>query len=1237
MLRSSALLALYLVLAPVRGQFGPDLSVHIQHFTSYALRDGDIDSDGDPDLIALSIQSGFQFLENVDGAGQLVPHQVIIPALPSTMERFVVMDLDEDGRPDLVLSMTSGSLRWIRNNGDGTWADPATIPPLTTNTSDFAIGDLDGDGHEDIVLLVDNSLKWARNLGGGAFATAQTVPLVAPGVISDVQLLDMDGDLDPDLFVAQAANHRYSIFENAGGMSFPLFHQFDAASSQSGMFALDVDLDGSGDLVVLQSTGWTWFRNAGGGDFEEHPTATTMTDVVGCWAMDLDGDGGGDLLMKGTSGIFQFLDTGSGLSFAGMLPAAPPQDPDAFSNGWVADLDQDGTREAYLSYQLHLYRYTVSDGALRFDRDLLPGEVNTRSWEIKDIDGDGPPDLVTSNSSDALVVWAKNLGGAAGFSLLRMLMRCNDFIQQIRCGDFEGDGDIDIVAASPDTVHFLSNQGDGTFVRTHARDIPAANMSTRIMMEDVDGDGDDDFFVSCNVPMAVRGFISNGDGTFVMRNYPFTSNPSVTGFMDVDEDGLLDMVAYSSSLLWLKGDGEGGFTSPTTLNGSNPTQLADIDNDGRPDLVRLSNDPSLGIVGNWVRNLGSGQFAPPAYWTVPELTNITTTPVLSDMDGDGDLDLVMLYSRHPGWLQNDGQGNFSAFQSIPHTWPDGLSRYLQPMSVDIDNDGDLDLAARPDYPTLELSRPDILWNENFLGNAFRIEGNTYVDDNGNGMLDAGEPMLTGAVVHSSAALSYTSTNAEGSYILHVSEGMHDVWATHPDALWEPGSAQPATVQVGPSQPVVTGIDLGFVAAVDTSIIDIDMRSSGAVCSAPEMLWVTCRNAGTRIESGEVVLHLDAHYTYVMSTPMPITVDGNDITWSFEDLSYGGAVTMQVQLLHPSADDIGAPYAHEVLVTTHDEGGMPTGLFSASDDGIVSCSYDPNAKRVWPAGDGPHHTVDIATDHLDFIITFQNLGTDTAQSVVVRDQLKSELDPSRLQVLGTSHPLTGIQVEPGGELVLRFEGIQLPPEEQDTAGSHGYVAFRIGVDAGLPDATAITNTAEIHFDLNAPVVTNTTLTTLIDCNAWLPMITEDQQGVLTATAGMHFQWYLDGMPLTGDTLQTLLVGDHGSYTVGVTSPYGCVSVSDPYVVLATAVADVDAPRFAIVPNPFGDVARLIAREAVSAQHTIEVIDVNGRLVRTIAGNGSRELVLQRDALPAGLYVVRVHNAAGTVGSIRMVVD
>lgn len=144
---------------------------------------------------------------------------------------------------------------------------------------------------------------------------------------------------------------------------------------------------------------------------------------------------------------------------------------------------------------------------------------------------------------------------------------------------------------------------------------------------------------------------------------------------------------------------------------------------------------------------------------------------------------------------------------------------------------------------------------------------------------------------------------------------------------------------------------------------------------------------------------------------------------------------------------------------------------------VTGSYDPNDKQVEPAGIGSEGIISMTDSILSYRIRFQNTGTDTAFTVLIRDTLDSDLDLQTIDPGPSSHPYTATLADEN-VLELLFENILLPDSFVNEPASNGFVMFDINIKAGSGYGTQIDNSAGIYFDFNPPIITNT-VTNLIE--------------------------------------------------------------------------------------------------------------------------------------------------------------
>ena len=139
------------------------------------------------------------------------------------------------------------------------------------------------------------------------------------------------------------------------------------------------------------------------------------------------------------------------------------------------------------------------------------------------------------------------------------------------------------------------------------------------------------------------------------------------------------------------------------------------------------------------------------------------------------------------------------------------------------------------------------------------------------------------------------------------------------------------------------------------------------------------------------------------------------------------------------------------------------------------AYDPNDKQGFPLGYSDQHYINRGQD-IEYLIRFQNTGTDTAFNVVIKDELSAFLDVTSVRPGASSHPYD-FNISGDGLLSFTFNNIMLPDSNINEVASHGFVKFKIAQQPNLDLETKIHNSAAIYFDFNAPIITNQTLHTI----------------------------------------------------------------------------------------------------------------------------------------------------------------
>jgi hypothetical protein len=600
-------------------------------------------------------------------------------------------DVDGDGHIDLVYRGSTISV--TRGNGDGTFG-PRIISQTPSPTTSWRLIDFDHDGRLDFVDAGDTT-TFLRSMGDGTFKSVGTLAMSHTTFAQQTQYTsgDFDGDGFVDAFRAQyelqTGLWSVTIAWNGAGTSSETTAKTSIDLSSS-LFPVDIDGDGKEELVGLSGDTLIVIRAADRKiTFDTIPFRASNGFRNPIMA-DVNNDGRPDLLYSAGQSVGVAIRMASGAF-------APPLLLDMSSSGLtLEDVDGDGIRDV-VTTQGHDGLTAISGAALRSGSDegaahVIGTRISRNAMQIIDVNGDGLPDVVVSDSSTPVlrILYADGRGGFTSGPLLRYSTSGEQGGWNALVGDFDGDGNADLAISSQAVGlkrTILFGDGHGTFG-------PAA------LDVDVDqfvalaatGSGSPPALVALrgsDVQLVTISPSRIAQSTKVVT-LPTLQVPITVATVDADGDGRSEIVWAPPDTLHLVKK-SGGIWSETATLAMGGEQLksiaaADIDGDGRRDLVVMT-DLNYRL---W-SSTGDG-----GYRLLPSLQNVHGFPngiAVADFDRDGTPDLVVWTRGNfgdPGMLQvyrGTGGGAFQPYASAATGAPigalavsdingDGIDEYL---------------------------------------------------------------------------------------------------------------------------------------------------------------------------------------------------------------------------------------------------------------------------------------------------------------------------------------------------------------------------------------------------------------------------------------------------------------------------------------------------------------------------------------------------------------------------------
>ena len=492
------------------------------------------------------------------------------------------------------------------------------------------------------------------------------------------QLADVDADGDLDLFL-QEHSDRVMLFRNEGAGASRyrwVTDTFEDLSVGEWYRFVDVDLDGDLDLLAEEPYSYIrYYRNDGGSGPADYVLATdTLRDIAGepifsdrqniPNAADIDCDGNLDLLIGRRTGTITRYE--------------------AESN------DENGIpRFRHITDSFEDIEIVAAFQGIRHGANTMA---------LGDVDQDGDHDLFWGDFFEAGLLFIENTGTCRR-PVLRGTPRpfpprdpvATSGYNAAALGDIDVDGDLDLTMgvlggaflpsrSAVENLYQFVQGDDGEYTAVTSRLIRTVDVGSESIpaLTDLDGDGDLDLLLSNKI---------EPEDTKTGALYIFENTGSATAPAFHARGKVPDLpIAYHFAPAFGDLDGDG---DDDMLLGEWRDRMAYYRNDGRRRSGRDKLIPRWTLVDSAAATLTRGR---------------NTTPTLGDLDGDGDLDLIVGESSGAlNYYRNDGGSSAPDFQLVSDEFQDiDVGRRSVPTLVDLDGDGDLDLAVGSEISGLRL-------------------------------------------------------------------------------------------------------------------------------------------------------------------------------------------------------------------------------------------------------------------------------------------------------------------------------------------------------------------------------------------------------------------------------------------------------------------------------------------------------------------------------------------------------
>ncbi|MEP7196394.1 MAG: T9SS type A sorting domain-containing protein [Saprospiraceae bacterium] len=358
-------------------------------------------------------------------------------------------------------------------------------------------------------------------------------------------------------------------------------------------------------------------------------------------------------------------------------------------------------------------------------------------------------------------------------------------------------------------------------------------------------------------------------------------------------------------------------------------------------------------------------------------------------------------------------------------------------------------------------------------NSF-VSGIVYYDIDRNGLYNMNLDVPASGVIITNDQGNKVAVSEKGNYSIEVEKNELNTIKTYASAgLTSIASPSFYLINV-PNQIGQIGGNYNFAIQLNDSVdLEVNLNISKPRAGSTVIATMDVSNHGAfAIQDAELSLEIPNGWTFISSEQTNYTVQSNLIKWKVNTSSIGMTQRFICYLKIPGNEPANKVFIAKATIESYGDKRLSNNLSIFQD--YIRNSFDPNDKLVREI-----EVVESTTGYKELLYTirFQNTGNDTAYNVIIKDALSNKLQAGSIRIVNSSHKCQ-LEMEEFGNAEFHFNKIYLPSVSVNPLKSNGFVQFMILPQNDLRKADYISNVAEIYFDSNSPILTNTVYTSII---------------------------------------------------------------------------------------------------------------------------------------------------------------